>query len=78
MAGFPLPGSTYFVNISENSRRTTVKIYRGTQVVVDVKAGKKRLATERAFDALQEYCFRGHRKAAQPPLNADGANALGK
>ncbi len=34
----------------------------GTEYFISISSNTKRIATERAFDALQEYCFHGHQR----------------
>lgn len=65
MAGFPLPNTAYYFTISESSKRTRIEIYNGSVAIVRVEASNKRIALERAWNALQEWCMRGHRSAQQ-------------
>lgn len=55
-ASYPLPNNLN-VCIDDASRVTEIKIFRDGELIVHVTGSKKSIATERAFDALQDYCF---------------------
>jgi hypothetical protein len=77
MTGFPLPGSAYYFSLDETSRRTTIIIHNGGVEVVNVEGSTKRIALERAWDALRDYGF-GRKRAEQTtkPLEALGGRRL--
>jgi hypothetical protein len=74
-AGFPLPGSAYYFSINESSRRTTIQIHNGSVEVVSVEGSTKRIALERAWDALQDYGFGRERRRTQRALDGGQAAA---
>lgn len=55
--GFPLPDSNWYFSMIKVSNRFTITIMHGNYEVVKADGSTKRIALERAWDALQEYCF---------------------
>jgi hypothetical protein len=56
--GFPLPNSQWYFSIRCIDKVWTIEITEGVNEIVNVKASNKRLAVERAWDKLDDYCFR--------------------
>lgn len=56
-AGFPLQSGRWYFEIYETSRAVEIKIRHEDTVVVLERGSTKRIATERAWNALQDYCF---------------------
>jgi len=57
-AGFPLPGTNWYFSIIQKRNGYTIHIYDGKVLIVNVNGSDERIAKGRAWDALQEYCFR--------------------
>lgn len=55
--GFILPDSKWYFSMSKIGRKYIITLMHGDQEVVEVEGTKKGIALERAWDALQEYCF---------------------
>lgn len=61
MSGFPLQGSEWYFTIFNRGRTWFIEISNNGKVVVEVSASNERLCKERAWNALEKYCFRAGR-----------------